>query len=105
MTEVDALKARIVELERQSVKALEGLMKANDRLLASTKLQRWGDDKPDVGRAINIYPREHDYGFWARTYELDGKIVIDGPETIPMQSVNVDTRWCYVADAPDWDKP
>lgn len=67
-------------------------------------LKRWGDGKPKVGRTLIIYPPEHDYGFWVRACERAGKIVVDGPETMPMQSLHPDTRWCYVPPAPDWSE-
>lgn len=67
-------------------------------------LKRWGDERPEVGRCVILYPSEHDYGFWVRVHEIYGAIVVDGPETVPMQAVHPTTRWCYTAEPPDWSK-
>lgn len=35
------------------------------------ELNIWGDEKPDVGRCVNLYARYSECGLWARVFERD----------------------------------
>lgn len=70
---------------------------------AANELKIWGEEKPDVGRYVNLYLRYSDYGLWAQVCEHNGEVVVDGPETRSMQRVWDIDRWCYVPGPPDWD--
>jgi len=63
----------------------------------TTELKRWGDEKPDNGRSIIIYRRDHLYGRWLETHE--GMLMGIGTSFNP----DPNARWCYVPSAPDWD--